>query len=335
MKKKATILTLLASVLVGTSGFMFGCGSKGNNKDTFKSFQTTLSTLKEDSNLFKQDDIYSISTNFYLNNFAQKNESEDLVADDQNYIILNAVGLNYIESYCVKLENIEGKYNYKVLNKSLDALNESYIAVKDSVVDLASVEENANYDIYNGYFADYKNLVKDFTLKVYDVATTLGDFLINEVKITNNIGSEKQTTEDLKTYFDYQNLLIYNDFCQFFMDSCEGQVIDNSIYTKANSTIVSFSNYILHKNIRELSNNKVDEYIRISTALNNERRLTLESIKEFSLYEYTTRYENSIDAYEKEESDADTYFVQLTKYFDGTSSYILNYYVYLASNITN
>lgn len=335
VKKRNIILSILAVILVSASFIFFACGDTGNAKDTFQSFKTTLETYKANDDLFSTGEIENISTEFYLNNFYKKDSSGSQIKDDENYIILNSVGLNFINEYYVMFENLEGNYDFNPVNESLKKMNESYDALKIENQNLTNIESAAEYDVYNGYFARYKLYSKNFINEVYNVALNLGDFFANKVNVASKIGTDEQTDDYLKFYIDYQLILVFNDFRLALMQSCEGQVLNHQIYSSASSNLKNFAKNVQAKEVKTLSLEKVNEIKSIFDAFNNQRKSYITAVNGFSLYQYLTAYDSSIEAYVKAESNADTYYNQLLNYYCSSNNYISLFYNYLTANLIN
>lgn len=331
MKKKRFITSVLSALIVVPAILMFGCGKSVSNKKTYSNIQTALSTLKESGSPFRSD----VDTNYYLKDFVQKDSNMNDVADDENYIILNALALDYIEKYSEKLNQIKNKYNFTALNNDAKNLINNYEKLKEKYDKLIGVESTANYIVHNGYFATYKYSVKEFTSYVYNLATSLGDLLINKAKIAKNIGTENQTREEIESYLDYQYLLVFNDYYNFFFESCAGQRIDSEIYTSAKTLLSGYAVNIVKKDIRELSKEQAQTLVRNSNALAVERNSFTKAAKNFSLYELSTKYENSIEAYLVKDVKARSYYNELNTYLASSDNSMMLYYTYVRNNIVN
>lgn len=319
MKKK--ILALFVTLLASCSILMFGCNDKSTSEKTTQIYNNMITSFKEDS-VFKNSKINLLETNFYLNDFVKMGSYNNKVEDDKNYIVLNAVGLNYIEKYSQVLVKVEKKYNFKNLNKVANNLIKSFENLKLEHDRVLNVEENANYIVYNGIFAKYKYSAKEFTKQVYSVATNLGDFLINNDNVLEEITLNNENLTKEQASFDYNNILVFNDFCNFFMGSCEGQEINNNVYLTAKSQMNSFVLTLT----REYKNQGVDEdkylkYVTISNALAGERKSFETSVQKFSMYEFTTKYESSMEAYLKDDSYADSYYDCINRYLSYLAKY--------------
>lgn len=335
VKKRNILLSILAVILVSVSFVLFACGDLGNAKDTFQAYKTTIETYKANDTLFSTNTIENINTDFYLNNFYSKNNDGTQIQDDVNYIILNAVGLNFIDKYYTRLENLEGSFDFNPLNDNLNKMNESYNALKVENQNLANIESTAENSIYSGYFARYKSYSKYFINSVYATALTLGDFLVNKVNVGSSIGTDSQQADDFDLYADYQLLLIFEDLRLVLMQSCDGQVLQNQIYNSASNYLKNFAKNVQAKEKKSLDNEKVLEFKNILDAFNNQRASYITAVNGFSIYQYLTTYDSSLEAYVKADSNTDTYYNQLLNYYCLDNNYMTLIYNYLTTNLVN
>ncbi len=335
MKRKNLIISLLTAILITSSMVLFACGDIGTAKDTFQAFQSTMQTYKENTNLFSHSTISEINmeTDFYLNNFFVKNNDGLNSEDFYQYYILTATGLNFIDKYYVLIENLKGSYNYTTLMNDIDEMNVSYEELKIENLNVANIEDTAENEIYNGYFARYKLYTKEFINKVYQTAIDLGEFLINNVKYTENLATDLQTDEEVKFYIDHQFLLIYNDFRLTLLQSCKGQDLSgNSIY----NTSYSYLKFIATEQVKQLKTftpENMKDVVYVFSAINNQRDIFYKAIDNFSIYDYLNTYEGSIDAYVNVNSNADVYYNQIYNYYCNTNSIILLTHHYIRENI--
>ena len=99
--KKKTIITAFVCLIIALSSFvMFACG--GDGKTSYQYYTTFFNTIKTEGTMFESGNALGVQTNYQLKNFQSKTfdgETVSLVDDDQNYLILLANGLNFIEKY--------------------------------------------------------------------------------------------------------------------------------------------------------------------------------------------------------------------------------------------
>ena len=333
MKKRRIFLSFIASILVFTGLLLVGCGDLGNAQDTFALYSQAMTNYKSNTNLFISRSINNNQTNFYLNNFYSKNAIGEEVQDDQNYLILTAIGLNFIEEYHTKLDGLEGSYDFNNLVNAINKLNTDYDELKLENEKMLSVESNAEVDIYNGYFTRYKNSARNFIDEVYETALTLGNFLMNNARIARNLGSETQTQDELNFYYDYQLLQIFNDFRLILMDSASGQILTDTVYTNSSSKLKNFAQNIQAKSVKQLTVEQTNSYIEICEALNNERISYQKAVNAFSLEEFENMYDSYLEAYTRVNSNFDSYYNQLNNYFCETNNIMTLIYNYYTSNI--
>lgn len=333
--KKKILLFLLSTIFVLTGMFFVGCGNSADNTTTYKELQKVVLSITENGSPFEVGSAGGINTNFYIKNFKNKNESNVLVDDDENYQILNAVSLNYIYKYYGELSQLPDKYNFSLLYTNATELKTKYNEMRDLSNELNGLSANANSSVYKACFSGYKKGIRVFVQQAFLTATSLGELLINNVKIASSLGTENQTQADLVKYLDYQYLMLFKDFSDFFMSSCEGQIIDDTLYNAVKDSMTLYCTNVIKKTNKEVSSDMAKELIRMSNALSAERRLYQFAINEFSLYDFTTKYQRSIEAYEKDLSDADSYIEELGRYLQNSDSAHKIYYNYLINNIKN
>ena len=353
MKKRKILLPIFALVVVCSGLSLVACSDKGSSAQTYASYQEMMTTFKENDDLFIAKSINNYSSNFYFNNFNYKNSSNTKIDEDNNYQMLNAIGLNFIEKYYVLIDGL-GSYNYSQLDNSIEDLTDSYNNLKIECENLVFVNNEASYEIYNGYSTRYKWEAKAFIGQVYESALTLADFLIEKVGYIDLVGLEitppaEGATEDeindyqselenrdaqTAFYIDYQNLLIANDFKVLFIDSCSGQELDLDVTNAASLALANYSQ-ILSNDTKTLTLQDVQRYKSINDAFDLERQTTLKALEEFNIYEFVTDYGSNIAAYEKEEKYCAAYYRQLQKYFSETSNFVGQYLTYISTNIYN
>lgn len=313
--KKQALLSVLAVGVLACGGLMAGCKNNGNSENTYSQFDTFVSSCKENDTLFSSSTVQGVNTNFYLNNFSRKGTSNAYINDDQNYIYLTSMGMNFIENNYSYLKGLGKNLNYSGLDKEMKTLNKKYDTLKQESENLKNVETSADYDIYNGYFSRYKTATADFTVQVYQTATSLGDFLFKDAKIFNQT---KQINS--RFFYEYQNLNILDDFCQFFLVSCEGQVLDNTLYTYTTTQLKTFMSDFVTKYQGGSSMYISEKYYNVSLALDNEREIFDKVAQKFSMYKYVVNYNSSLSAYENDEKEISIYYDQFNRYLGKNST---------------
>ena len=350
MKKKTIITTILCLIIALSSFTMFACG--GDGQTSYQYYTTFFNTVKGDGTMFETGNALGVQTNFQLKNFQSKvydGQATELVQDDQNYLILLANGLNFIEKYYTRLADNKNTS----LKSGIDAMTDSFDQLLIEYQNIIDVSVNANYEIYNGNFARYKWQTKDFINTVYESALDLGNLLYKDLDMEDSIELLKQEDEqkadekqeksdekpvtkediadsfDLEFYFDYQNLLILEDYRAFLMDSAIGQQLNYSLYEIVDQSLTLFTG-VIDKNLKDLSAQQLTSYIDLCQRLATEREFTKEAISEFSCYEFVNDYAQDLISYEKSISGASIYKLQIEKYF---GDYISRFKDYVSSNV--
>lgn len=333
--KKRFILFLLSAIFVIAGIAVVGCQKNANMDQTFTTLEEVVRSVTTSDSPFVSGTINGVETDFLISNFKNKDAENQFVNDDQNYLLLTAVSMNYIYNYYGETKDLENKYNVNSLYKNANKLIEKYQEMKTCSNELNSLGDNAETFVYNGKFTKYKMSVRDFISQAYLTASSLGDVLINKVKITSNLGTANQTGEDLVKYLDYCYMMSFNDFSDFFMGSCKGQVIDSSLYITIKNKMITFAQDIVSKPNKELSADQAKELVTMSSAYAGERRMYEIAVSNFSLYDFTTRYECSIEAYAKDKNDIVAYHEEIERYYVISNSSYAIYYNYLKNNIKN
>lgn len=329
--KKKFLLSALSLLLVFSSMALIACGDDREKVNPTTTFETTLQSFVEENALFKNSSVQGINTKYYFNNFTSK--SGGIVReDDQNYILLNAYAMNYIEEYYPLLTGLKG-YKYSSLYSGLDALTESFDEVKVYAQKIADVGEEVEEEVYNGFFANYKYYARDFINDAYSLAMSLSDFLINKVNYTSSLGSDKQTLEVVEFYLDSQILYVFNDYRALLIDSAKGQQLTNSdIYNQAISDIQLYAS-LARRTVKMPTAEIMADTIDLANHVNGERGYTMEALDNFSIYDFMMTYDGDITSYQKDEEGADAYYAQLQSYFAGDNNYLELFHSYLANNL--
>lgn len=344
MKNKAIITTLVCLIIALSSFVMFACG--GDGKTSYQYYTTFFNTIKTEGAMFESGNALGVQTNYQLKNFQSKTfdgETVTPVDDDQNYLILLANGLNFIEKYYPRLEENKNTSLKSGINDMTDSFDQLLIEYQNII----DVSDKANYEIYNGNFARYKWQTKDFINNVYQSALDLGNLIYKDLDIdgtketlsqeeTQTEGDENTPTKeeiadtfDLEFYFDYQNILILEDYRAFLMDSAIGQQLDYSLYQTVDVSLTLFTG-VIGQNLKDLSAQGLISYIDLCQRFASERAYTAEAIGEFSCYEFVNDYDQNIDSYETSVSGASIYKLQIEKYF---GDYISKFVSFVSSNV--
>lgn len=328
-KIKKTILTSVIAILIVLSSLLLmACGANSTSADAYRLLNTSIATYKANTDLFGEGATYSVQSNFRLADFYSKSQSGAPVTDSENYPAFVTIGLNFIEKYYTQLENLKTKYNFNNLAKQVKEMNKSYDKLVVEFEKFSDLESTANYNIYNGYFARYKQSTKDFINEIYDVAGALGEFLRNEA-LGDGVKEDVIDLTALNFYMDYNKLLISEDYKNFFINSASGATFDDELFEKVQTQFMAYcttefandSNYLLGAT-------KANEVKELLEAVNADRKNAREALENFSVYEFLTNYQGSITAYEKNNDDANIYYNTIDSYF-GNNGILVKLYAYL------
>lgn len=323
-KLKKSISTIaLVLLLVLSSLLLLACNKGTTSADSLALINESLATYTTGTT-FKSGEIYGRTTAFYLNNFQSKNSSGILVDEGEAHIAIVANGLEFIKEYSPNLNGLDVNYNFAKLNSKIKDMNEAFDVLSEEHFNLTQVESSANYNIYNGYFARYKEYSKQFAEEVYNVAEELGNLLFVKEKIIN-----AGATSDVVTYdLGYEELLINRDFKNFFIKSAEGKEFNQSLYNIAQSRYKLYCTFFSTTASKQINKNTLADFEMVSKAINADRENATTSLSKFSLYDYYVAYEGSLSAYEKANEDASIYYTNINSYF-GTEGILSKYYTYL------
>lgn len=313
--KKSISIVLVSLMLLISCFLLMACGKSVTSADAYTLIDETLNTYK-DSEIFEEGEIYGLETNFVLQDFKSKNSDGTLVSDSENYVALAALGLNFIEENYAKLDGMQVKYDYNKINKAVNEMNSAFKRTMKEYNNFNNLESSANYEIYNGKFARYKEASRTLIIKVYSAAQTLGNFLINEGGVSKSVGAEDMTTEALNYYYSYNELLISRDFMNFFLKSCRGQSFEEELFVNTETLFKGYTSTIFAGENKSLTSDEAQDLKEVFTAVSGDRENVTTSLNNFSLRLLFTKYEGSIDAYEIDNGDANIYYNSINSYFN-------------------
>lgn len=239
---KKIILPIVLSFVIVLSGFtLFGCGEKETKEKSYELISSTMENIKNDTTLFENKTTNGLNSDFSIKDIGFKTSNDSDLSGYEYYVTVLAGGLEFINDYYEKLNTTQGVVKNVALNDAVKAMSKSYDNVKAEHDELMKASDNSNlhYDVYNGYFYNYKITVSNFINKVYDYAFSLANYLDKYLNLTANVGKETMSQEQFNFYLDYEYLKIYNDFKILYMDSMKGAdldvtYVDNIIYTQFN-----------------------------------------------------------------------------------------------------
>lgn len=331
--KKIILPVFLICILAFSSVILFGCGKKGSSADSYKLFDETIVAMKEDTSTFSASSVSGLSSNFILNDVVYKKSTSSTSAQDnaEDYSqlkTLTAAGLNFIEKYYPQIKTANLQTKYKSLNDTVYAMKSDYEWVKaehDKLVEAKAIE-GLNYNLYNGYFYNYRIAISSFVGKVYDCANSLGYFLDREVNLAANIGNDKMTKIGLEFYLDYRYLNMFEDFKIYFIDSNKGLASESKIFNDTKSTLSSFCKDVVvkEKNI-DMTPQLALSLDKFLTTLSNTRDDVRQAMWGFSYHEFENSYDGSIIAFMKVNENAKIFKNTIDTYTNTTFPQVIDY----------
>lgn len=339
MKKKFLISCLALAITFSGLGLV-ACGNENSSINPYNDYMETIATFKSSTTLFKESaTIGGIETDFYLNNFNTMETSGQKVEGNKNFITLVGYGMNFIEKYYVYLSGRTGD-DYSLLHETLNQLVSSYEVINQDSKNMVNADGIAHTQTYNNYFYEYEAHTKEFINDVYDTALTLSNFLINQAKFTNGLGTDQQTDVQIQFFMDNQILNVFDDIRQLLIVSAcgvdyqsasyDGQPIE--LYNDSVNLLSYYATLSTHY-IQSMTAETMAETIEISNLLASERENTEKALSNFSIYVFEDTYELSIDLYSLENQDALAYYTQLQKYFSLDNCFLTQYYNFLSQNV--
>lgn len=310
--KKIVSISLLVAMLIISSLLLMACNGS-NSADSFNLLNQTITRYKANTDLFDNDVIYGKPTNFYLSNFKSKDSSGNLVEDSNNHIAFVSVGLNFIEENYENLENAKVKYNFSSLNKKVEKMNDSYDKLSQEFASFNSMDSSSDYLIYNGYFARYREAAQEFIDDIYDVAESLGQFVV--LKNGDGVQIDNVDMEAFKFYVHYNEFLMIKDYKEFFMTSLAGEKVDNELFNNAQGYLKFDLDAVLNRNFSTKNYKEAKEIKELLSSVDADRKMMLKSLDKFSLQELYKTYDGSLIAYEKNLKNASIYYSFIENYF--------------------
>lgn len=312
--KKAVTTSLLVAMLIIASLLLMACNSNTTNVDSYNLFSETITNYKSNTDLFGSGTIYGVQTDFYLSNFKSKDSSGNLVEDSNNYVAFVAVGLNYIEDNYGKLQEYEEKHDFASLNKKVEKMNDAYDELCKEFANFKNMDSSSNYNIYNGYFARYKESAKAFIEEVYIVAEALGESTINEMG--EGVSEDSYNPEILINNLEFNGFLIIKDYKEFLISSCDGEVFDSELFENVQSQLETCMVTLLNKTYNNITREESLAVKDLIPSVATDRENVIKSFEKFSLNEFYNTYDGSLIAYEKNLKNASIYYNFIENYFE-------------------
>ncbi len=326
MKVKKFILPIVLSLVIALSGFtLFGCGKKEDKQETYKLVSGVIDTLKADDTLFETKTTHGLSTEFSIKDIGYKSSQNSSLTGYQYYISVLGGGLNFINDYYGLLNTEQGVVRNPALNEATKTMKNSYDNMKiehGKLLDAKNVS-NLNYEIYNGYFYNYRISVSNFISKVYDCAFSLANYLDRYLNISANVGKESMTQESFEFYIDYEYLKVYDDFKVLYMNSACGADLNVSLVENQIKNVFTKFNELTAKEKAPAGGLKnAESLVTMFKQLAQSRVDAQQAMNGFSIYRFVEVYGQDLAAYKKDSENAETYYNKIINYFTSDSSTI-------------
>lgn len=313
--RKSRFLTFIVAVLVLVPCLaMFACGE--NRINPYEQINAIITEIQADESAYENGDILETGFNGYkIKNLAYKNDSGMLVEDGQVYNAIFAVSLDKIIKYNPSLENISANKLADV-KKAYDSFEKAYNDFKGARERFVVLEGNANIDIYNGFYARYKEETKGYVGATCALARELLSACDKNYQFSSEDEVENAIASQLQWQLRYDNELIraLGDIKDLIFVSARGEELDNELLVSAKATLKNIATYALRTTYNIAEENK-EKFLNISTALENERAIASQALKNFSLYELEREYNGSLAAYYRTGETKEFDYVQLNSYF--------------------
>lgn len=329
-KLKKIITTIcLAVVLLASSLLLFACNSKVSATDSYNLLNSLITIYKTESEMFGQGLVKGVDTEFYLQSFKAKDSGGNLIVDSENHLAFVAIGMNYLDENVAILNGLDVKYDYKNFNKQILEMNDAYNNLFKEFANLKTLDSAADYNIYNGYYARYREYATYFIDEIFDVAKELGVFIVQQ--FGDGIGQADLTGDDFNRYVAYNKLLISNDYKNLLIDNLQGKDFDEDLAEDAQQNFDNYCLLVVGETDLAPSNEKATEVKNLFESVNVDRKNVEKSLKNFSLNDLYTIYDVNLSAYEKVDFEAPIYYNNIQSYFgdEGILSQLLVYMIQL------
>ena len=318
MKKIICAICMMVLVLCG--GFIFtACGKGETGEAVFEKFDSKIQLMKEETSPFKSETKNFITSNFMLKNLEKKvgDSRQDYLDQDE----LIALGLNYIEKYYPLAKEYKQGANIDGINKTLNALEESFNALKVEYQNLEKITFDEEEVIYNGFVARYAEAARQFTSVVFDCAKALENYLSNTVKVSASLQDNETSAVAIEFYVESRMMEVYGDYSNFLMGNAKASAasMEKDWYLLQNADVKT-----------TLSKDEIARMMTYFSSIEGERKITQQALENYSYYDYKVLYNGDITAYEKTNLLAGVYHNQIEKYFDQVLGYL---YVYTTTNL--
>ncbi len=333
--KKILTSCLLAIMLFISSVTLFACGNKATSESVYKAFNEMFLIFREDSKIFRTNTLFNINSSYYIDELCYKTSSNEKVYAYTVQNCISAISLNFISKYYGFLQNYDGKASVKELGSDVEDMSDEYFEMKGEQDRLLALPNGgthgANYVVYNGHFARFRVEFNDFVAASYKTAKALATF-IDEAGLISSVGSDEVKQEELEIYVDIQKLNIAADYERFFFDSCNGLNVECSEFQSAINGFTHATGNMISKNIKSLTSDQAKSLKSLFEKIDNSRGDYQQAIDGFSFHEYV-KMDSSLDAYLKEEDNAEAYYNKICDYLWGQQGIVSQIVKYFGTNV--
>lgn len=306
VKSKSKVITFILSIILLASAFLlFGC-DKGptteqiqGNLNSFIQTENGQNSFLSDDNTFKNFTIYKVDT------------QPELI--DNNYQTLVMVAVDYIEEYTPYFQS-EENFDYSSIIQSLDTLNASFEQTLQDYQDFMQVQD-AERIIYNGFALNYQNSAIDFINNAFQTALSMKENLAQNFGLLDANFEEIVTLDQANKYLDAVRLDLANEYRQFLLGSCKGEIIEqNNIFTAVSNQLQTLAE--IHDIL--LTEGKNMQFVSLKQqfdAISEERAIMQTCLTNFSMYDFVNIYNSDIKAYQTAVQDAENYLAKIESYF--------------------
>lgn len=313
--KKTLSIVLLSICLLGASFILFACNSNGNNP--FAELSKQVETYQTDTTVFNVGE-----TNGYtVKNVTLKTQDGTLSTEETygDYNRLCSQALWYIEKYTPSIQEIKDA-NFSQLESATARLSQKYDKMKNQSRNVASVESNANYLVYNGEVIKLRNAMREFTNEAYSVATNLGAILMDNASYSAEVCP---STDKVQLFYDSQMLNILSCCNEYFYTSCQGEQLTHVITTKVKTVLNSTG--VKDGEVKKLNADEWKDLYENGNRIYNQTEFFKQSANRFSIYDLIKDYDSNLEAYAKDNQLLKADFNQLnSQKFTEYVSYLKN-----------
>lgn len=323
--KKSLVFVLCALLVVFSAILMFGCNEQTSSKEIYNKLDSFVADINQETSFIE---------NNQFKEFNKKKDDGQFEEIDSNYQLLSKIALDFIQDYYFNFNNLNENYDYSAISSNLDQAVESFNKTQQSYEDLVQIKEGSTSLIYNGFATKYQSDSLDFLKNIYNLALSVKDTLLNDIKIINEDFSEI-SIDEANQYLDCIRLDIASDCQKLLLSSYKGEKFsDNSIYLSASSILNKIYNVQYFFITEDSIADKQEGFVNLKDVEKKikEERVNLEkSLNNFSMYNLLVNFNGNIDQYSASLEDAKNYYQKIENYF--ASNKILDSFVSQISNL--